>query len=130
MFYIFPYTTTNADTPSAPHKIEMELSAGIIHQVDVLFQKDCAHKVKVQIFQGLNQLWPSNTDESMKGDATVVSFREFHELKGSVNTLHALVWQTEADVLKEAIIQIGILPKNIIQPLSFDELVHAAAGLS
>ena len=130
MFYVFPYTVTADDLVTAKHRVEMILSAGVIHQVDVLFEKDAAHKVNVQIYQGGHQLWPSNPGVSLKGDATVISFREYHELKGSVNELHALFWTTDAEVLKEVIIQIGILPKRVIQPLSFDELLSAAAGLT
>jgi len=129
MFYAFPYTVTANDLVTAPHREEMILTAGIIHQVDVLFQKDCAHKINVQIFHGLHQLWPTNTGQSLKGDAIAISFREFYELKGTRNELHALFWTTDTGVLYEVVVQIGVLPKSVIQPLSFDELVHAAAGL-
>lgn len=129
MFYAYSHTTTNSDTAADPKLLTLQVAAGIIHQVDVLFQKDAAHKVMVQIFDGGSQIWPSNPGGALKGDATVVSFREFYEMKGAVNTLVAKIWQTEADVLKEVIIQIGVLPKHIIQPLSFDELLHAAAGI-
>lgn len=129
MFYAFPYTVTASDIVTAKYQLEMPLTAGIIHQVDVLFQKDAAHEVNVQIFHAGLQLWPSNRGESLKGDATVISFREFYELDSAVNDLHAFFWTTDTSVLKEVIIQIGILPKKIIQPLSFDELVSSLAGL-
>ena len=129
MFYVFPYTTLSGDIVSAKHREDMILSSGIIHQVDVLFQKDCVHLVNVQIYHGGHQLWPTNSGESLKGDATVISFREFYELKGASNDLHALIWWADTETLKEVIIQIGILPKKIIQPLSFDELTAALAGL-
>lgn len=128
MFYAFPYPVTIDDIDTAKKKIDMPLSAGVIHQVDILFQKDSAHKINVQIFHGGHQLWPTNPDKSIKADATVVSFREFYELKKSLNDLHYLVWTTDTNVLKEVVVQIGILPKRIIQPLSFDELLAAAAG--
>lgn len=124
MFYSFPYTVTSSDIVTAKYKMAIPLSAGVIHQVDVLFQKDCAHKINVQIFHGSFQLWPSNRGTSLRGDATVISFREFYELHGSMNDLHALFWTTDTGVLYEVIIQIGILPKKIIQPLSFDDLLE------
>ena len=129
MFYAFAHTVTADDLVTAKKKLDMILTAGIIHQVDVLFQKDCAHKINVQIFKGGHQLWPTNPGGSLKGDAIAISFREFFELKGASNELHALIWTTDAEVLAEVVIQIGMLPKSVIQPLSFDELVHAAAGL-
>ncbi len=129
MFYSFPYTTVSGDIVSLPHREDMTLTAGIIHQVDVLFQKDAAHLINVQIYHGGHQLWPTNPGSSLKGDATIISFREFYELKGAVNDLHALIWWEDTQTLKEIIIQFGILPKEIIQPLSFEELVTSVAGL-
>ena len=124
MFYTFPYTVDAGDIVTAKYQLNMPLAAGIIHQVDILFQKDCAHKINIQIFHGSYQLWPSNRGESLRGDATVISFREFYELKSAFNSLHAYFWTTDTDVLYEAIINIGILPRKIIQPLSFDDLLE------
>ena len=124
MFYAFPYTVTSSDTADDPYRLAMPLTAGVIHQVDVLFQKDCAHKIHVQIFHGGLQLWPSNRGGSLRGDATVISFREFYEIPGPLNDLEAFVWTTDTGVLYEIIIQIGILPKKIVQPLSFEALLE------
>jgi len=129
MFYTFAYPLTIDDKLATPKRIDMELTAGIIHQVDVIFQKDCAHLIMVQIFKGSHQLWPSNPGAALRGDATVISFREYVELKGADNTLHALLWTTGAFPLKEVVIQFGVLPKSVVMPLSFDELVKAVAGL-
>jgi len=129
MFSAYSYTPSAADTEASPHEIELELTAGVIHQVDVLFQSGCAHKVFVQIFDGSLQVWPSNRGEKMRGDATVVSFREFYELSPGHNRLVAKIWTTLTTTFYEVIIQVGVLPKAILQPLSFNELLRAAAGL-
>lgn len=129
MFYAFSHTIEAGDIAASPKKLDMVLTAGIIHQVDILFQKDCAHNVNVQIFHGGSQIWPSNPGGSFKGDATVISFREFHPLVGARNDLHALIWWENTETLKEVVIQVGLLHKNVIQPLSFDELMKAAAGI-
>ena len=129
MFHVFAYTLTASDLVDDPHKMDMDLSAGVIHQVDILFQKDCAHKINVQIWKGGHQLWPSNRGASLKGDSTIISFREFLELRGAVNDLHALIWTTDDTVLKEVIIQVGMLPREIIQPISFNQLVDTIMAL-
>jgi len=129
MFYAYSYTPSAADTPANPHEIELELTTGVVHQVDLLFQSGCAHKVFVQIFDGSHQIWPSNRGEKIRGDATVVSFREFFNLSPGHNKLTAKIWTTLTTTFYEVIIQIGVLPKAILQPLSFDELVRAAAGI-
>lgn len=127
-FYVFPHTVVTADTEASPHKEIIKLTAGVIHQVDVIFQDGSDHKAHVQIFHGGHQLWPSNRGKTMKGNATVVSFREFYELEPGESLLTGKIWGDGTD-LAEVLIQIGLLPKRILQPLSFDELLSAASGM-
>jgi len=129
MFYTFSYTPDADDTAADPHKLEMQMGAGIIHQVDVLFQNGCGHEEFVQIFNDNLQLWPSNRGEKLRGNATVISFREFLELTPGNAKLTAHISTTLTEQFKEIIINIGLLPKRIIQPLSFEELLAAAAGV-
>jgi len=129
MFYAFAYTPEAANTEANPHELKMRLTAGVIHQVDVLFQSGCNHEELVRINDGNFQLWPLNRGGALRGNATVVSFREFYELQPGNTILTAKIWTTLAADFKEIIIQIGLLPKRVIQPLSFDELLAAATGL-
>jgi len=129
MFYTFSHTPVITNTAVNPYKMEMQLTAGVIHQVDVLFQNGCGHEEFVQIFNDNVQLWPSNRGEKLRGNATVISFREFYELSPGNSVLTAKIWTTLPDGFKEVIINIGLLPKRIIQPLSFEELLSAAAGI-
>jgi len=129
MFYVFSKTPTSGRDKSNPHTIDMKLTGGVIHQVDVLFQNGCLHQEFVQIFKGGQQLWPSNRGEYLRGNATVVSFREFLPLGPGDNLLTAEISTDLTEDIVEVIIQIGVLPKKVIQPLSFDELLAAATGL-
>src|SRR4030042_3597782 len=92
MFYAYAHTILTTNIAATPKRIEMELAAGIIHQVDILFEDGCNHKAGVQIWKGGHQLWPSNRGSYLTGNATVVSFREFEEMKKGQNELYALVW--------------------------------------
>jgi len=129
MFYTFSHTVTTANIITAKKELDLRMSAGVIHQVDVLFQDGCDHEVNVQIFQANFQLWPSNRGATMKGNATVISFREFMELEPGGSELTAYIWGDGVVTGKEVVIQIGLLPKRILQPLSFDELLSAAVGI-
>jgi hypothetical protein len=126
MFYSFDYAPGDSDTASSPYVLDLRLTAGVIHQIDVLFQSGCTHKVFVQIWDGNTQIWPSNRGGKLKGDATVISFREFYELIPGNTILKAKVWTTLSSNTKEIVINIGVLPKEILQPLSFKELIAAA----
>lgn len=130
MFYVFTCTPSENTTEAAPDEFPLQLTAGIIHQVDVLFQDGCNHAEFIQVFDSNFQVWPSNRGEELRGNATVVSFREFYELAPGDNILTAKTWTTLATAdIKELVIQIGLLPKRIIQPMGFDELLAAAAGI-
>ena len=129
MFYTFSWTPLITNTAANPKKLTMDLTAGVIHQVDVLFQNGCNHKEFVQIFHGSFQLWPSNRGEKLRGNATVISFREFYELKPGSVDLTAVFWTTLLEEFKEITISIGLLDKKVLQPLSFEELLAAAVGV-
>ena len=129
MFYALNLVPTSSWVDGTVYELELKLQAGVIHQVDVLFQVDCDHLQFVQIFHGGHQLWPSNRGANLRGNATVISFREFYELQPGDPPLTARFWSTGASAWAEIIVQIGLLPKRIIQPLSFDELLSAAQGI-
>lgn len=128
MFYSFKHTVTTGDVAATKKELSLELAAGVIHQVDILFQDGCNHKANVQIYQGNFQLWPSNRGTAMVGNATVISFREFVELHPSGSYLSAYVWGDGTITGVDVIINIGLLPKRVLQPLSFEELLKAATG--
>jgi len=129
MFYVFDYAITTSDVEASKKRLELDLTAGVVHQVDVLFQDGCNHQAHVQIFQGSFQCWPSNRGKSFRGNATAVSFREFYELTPGGADLYALIWGDGTIEDVEVIIQIGLLPRRIIQPMSFESLLAAAAGM-
>jgi len=129
MFYVFNQTITTLDDKHKKLRLDLDLSAGVIHQVDVLFQDGCKHQAHVQIFQGNLQLWPSNRGNTLRGNATVISFREFFEVSFGLSDLHAMIWGDGTIDAVEVVIQVGLLPKRVIQPMSFEELLAAASGV-
>ena len=129
MFYAFNQTITTSDDSDAKIRLDLDLSAGVIHQVDVLFQDGCNHEAHVQIFQGNLQLWPSNRGNTLRGNATVISFREFFEVSSGLSDLHAMIWGDGTIDAVEVVIQIGLLSKRVLQPMSFEELLSAASGV-
>jgi len=129
MFYVFSKTPDSGRDKTNPHSLNMKLTGGVVHQVDVLFQDGCLHQEYVQIFKGGQQLWPTNRGEYLRGNATVVSFREFLTLEPGDNLLVAKISTDLTENIVEVIIQIGVLPRKLVQPLSFDELLAAATGL-
>jgi len=125
MFYSFPIVVAAGNTAANKAEIDMSMAAGVIHQVDILFPDDCDHNIRVQIFDANFQLWPSNRDAAIRGDATVVSFRDFYGMKSANNTLRGLAWWEDVETAQTIFIQIGVLPRAVLQPFSLAELLRA-----
>ena len=125
MFYVFPIVVAAENVEANKSTIDMSMSSGIIHQVDILFPDTADHDIRVQIFDASFQLWPSNRDAAVRGDAAVISFRDFYEMRGDNNVLKGVAWLTNAAKAGTIWIQIGVLPRSVLQPFSLAELLRA-----
>jgi len=125
MFYSWPITISAGNTAANKSKIDMPMSSGVIHQVDILFPDDCDHNIRVQVFDASFQLWPSNRNATIRGDATVISFRDFYELRPENNSLTGLAWWEDTSTAQTIWIQVGVLPRAVLQPFSLAQLLRA-----
>jgi hypothetical protein len=125
MFYSWPITIVAGNTSGNKAKITMPMSAGVIHQVDILFPDNADHNIRVQVFDADFQLWPSNREGSIRGDASVISFRDFYEMKSANNRLTGYAWWEDTETETTIWIQIGVLQRAILQPFSLAELLRA-----
>ena len=125
MFYSWPIVVGATNTESNKAEIDMPMSSGIIHQVDIMFPDTADHDIRVQIFDASFQLWPSNHGGTVRGDAAVISFRDFYEMTVNNNILKGYAWLTDAAKAGTIWIQIGVLPRSILQPFSLAELLRA-----
>ena len=125
MFYSWPIVVAADNLVTKKATIDMPMSSGIIHQVDIMFPDTCDHDIRVQIFDASFQLWPSNRGGTVRGDAAVVSFRDFYEMRGDNNTLTGVAWLSVAGKASTIWIHIGVLPRDVLQPFSLAELLRA-----
>jgi len=125
MFYSWPITVAAGNTADKKQEIRMPMAAGVIHQVDILFPDDCDHNIRVQVFDANFQIWPSNRGATIRGDATVISFRDFYDMKASRNILTGFAWWEDTQTEQTIWIQIGVLPRAVLQPFSLAELLRA-----
>ena len=131
MFYSKNITVTHGTyaTEATALETELELSAGVIHQVDILFPVNSNREVYVKILQASYQLIPTNRDDSIRANNTVISTREFYELIPGSNILTVKAWNVHASDDFMISVNIGVLPRRILQPFSFKELLAAALGM-
>ena len=70
---------TTITTPKGPlgftylHSV-LKVIKGLVYKVEVAFPPGCANLLKVRIFDGGHQNWPSNNNESFHTDGFVISF--------------------------------------------------------
>jgi len=129
MLYVYRHAVQDSETKASPREDDIHLTEGVIHQVDIMFQSGCDHDIHIQIWHANQQIWPTNRGESLVGDATIISFREFHPVAPGNQVLTIKSWSGGTVDDKYIEIHLGLLPKKIIQPLSFEELLIAAAGI-
>lgn len=125
MFYTYDIEAPSSTGVGTEKSIEMEMSAGVIHQVDVLFPDTADHEIAVQISQGNLQLWPSNRGSTIRGDASAISFRDFFTMTSANNILTAKAWRLVTGDAVTIFVHMGVLPLSILQPFSLAELLRA-----
>lgn len=125
MFYSFDVTAPISVGVGTKKEVDMPMSSGIIHQIDIMFPDTANHEIAVQIWDASYQLWPSNRNAVIRGDAAVVSFRDFYEMRSENNVLTAKAWRLVTGAAVTVFVQIGVLPRDILQPFSLAELLRA-----
>jgi len=125
MFYSWPIIIAAGNDADDKAKISMPMSAGVIHQVDILFPDDADHNIRVQVFDANFQLWPSNREGAIRGDATVISFRDYYHMRTANNKLTGYAWWEDTETATTIWIQVGVLPQAVLQPFSLAELLRA-----
>ena len=129
MFYSKNITVSAGTTEATAEETVLELAAGVIHQIDILFPVNANREVYVKILQATYQLMPTNRDDSIRANNTIISTREFFELEQGANVLTVKAWNVHAADDFMISVNIGILPRRILQPFSFKELLAAALGM-
>lgn len=129
MFYSFNITVSADTTEDTAEETELELQAGTIHQIDMLFPLNSNRDIYLKILHGGHQVIPTNHESAIRADNTIISTREFYKLIPGGNILVAKAWNTHATSDFMFSLNIGILPTKILQPFSFDELLKAALGM-
>lgn len=115
MIYSFAIST-DANTAKADEKItKLKLTAGIIHQLDIVFPAGCAGLAYIALFHGLHQVWPTNPDEYFHTDGETLSFKEFFQLPTEPYVIEAKTYNLDDTYNHAIIIRLGMLKQSEIQ---------------
>lgn len=109
-----PANTAEADAVSQ----DLKLTKGVIHRVEVDFPIGTRGLVHVKIFRGANQVWPDNPDGDIATDGHPRAWDEHYEVSDQPTTFTAKGWSTADTYDYDIRIAIGMLPKEVMSPLS------------
>lgn len=128
MFFSFNVSVTAGTTEATLEETTLEISAGIIHQIDLVFPTNSNREIYLRLFAGAYQLIPVNITGTVRANNTIISTREFYKIDDWNNTLTLKAWNVHATDDFVVGINIGVLPRRILQPFSFEELLKVALG--
>ncbi len=109
MIYSFAVSIPANTSKDNKQKTVLELTAGVIHQVEIVFPIGCAGFAFASIASGVNQVWPTNPGEYFNGDNESISFKEFYSLKIEPYHLDILSYNLDDTYDHTVIIRLGIL---------------------
>jgi hypothetical protein len=117
MIYSFAVSTPANTLEANRRKTPLKLTAGIIHQLDIVFPTGCAGFLYVALNNGLHQLWPTDNGEYFHTDGETISFKEFYKLNEAPFVLDVFTYNIDDTYAHSAIIRLGILQQSEIQGL-------------
>lgn len=95
MFFTFPITIF-ANTPStAKLKTILPLTRGIITRINVEFPAGHVGLTHIGINRGLNQVWPTNPDATLKSSNETIVWEEDYSLDLEPFQLEAYAWNED-----------------------------------
>lgn len=109
MFYDFAIKVKKGTREDDPEEVELNLTHGIIHRVEVEFYPGPRRYVFVRILHHRHQLWPTNIDSAFCSDAYTIAFDEYEELKEAPYNLTVIAYSPAADYDHVVVVRIGIL---------------------
>jgi len=115
MIYSFAITTLNRTPKEDKQETKLELTKGIIHQVDFMFPAGCAGLAHIVIYRGANQIWPTNAIESFHTDDETITFSEYYRVETDPYMLSAYTWNLDRSYGHTIFFRVGILQESEIR---------------
>lgn len=116
MKYIKTISTPITTYATKPMTTKLKVWKGVIHEIEVEIPPGHAGLTKLQIFVGGHIIFPTNEDDYITGNGSVVKGRFFIELGKGTNVIDIKTWNTDETISHKHIVRIGVLPKGILMP--------------
>lgn len=126
MFYNEHITIPAGTAESEATQTTFKGTIGVISRVSIFFPPGCVGLVKVRIYQGGVQLYPTANGQYFSGDGSGVNFLDNFEILDDSIPLRIETWNEDDNNDHEVIVGVSILPKEFVIPLlAFREIADS-----
>ena len=113
MFYVQEITIP-ANTPEAAAlTFDYRIANGVIHRVELEFEKWCANLLHVQIFRFGQKIYPLTPLASFSADGETISFNDYFEVFETPYKLWVRAWNDDDFFPWSCRIRVGVYPEGV-----------------
>lgn len=116
MYYDFSFTIPANTAKASPEELDVKLTHGIIHRLEIGFPRGCAGLAHFVILEGLHQRWPTNPQGSFNTDGYTIAFNEHLKFTHEPYILTLSGWNLDDTYDHTLEVRIGILPSEVLIP--------------
>lgn len=114
MFYDVSFTIPANTTKAAPTELDVKLTHGVVHRVEIGFPSGCAGLAHLQIRNALNQVWPTNPEGDFNTDDYTIPIDDYYELFEEPYILTLVGWNLDDTYSHTLEVRLGILPPEVL----------------
>jgi hypothetical protein len=118
MFYNFAITVPAGTTASKPVMQTLKLTKGVIHRVEIGFPAGCRGYVYLVLNTNGHQLYPTDPEGAFNAEGYTIPINDYFPLDADPYSLKAIAWSPDAIYDHIITVRIGILPEEILSPLT------------
>jgi len=116
MYYDFSFTIPANTLKKSPTELEVKLTSGVIHRVEIGFPSGCAGLVNLAIRKGLHQVWPTNPDGAFNTNDYTITINEFYPLTTAPYKLTLQGWSLDDTYPHTIEVRFALLPPEVLYP--------------
>jgi len=113
VFYAFAVTVPPNTPEASAIWVRAPVCHGVIHRVEIEFEKWCANLLHVRIYRFEYQIWPSGPAQAFASDGETLSWNDYFEMFESPYSLKIAAWNTDDTFEWTARVRFGIIPRDI-----------------
>ena len=117
MFTNFEVTIPANTTEAEPKLQTLQISRGVVHQLEVNFPAGCRGYVYLALYHHDKLVWPSNLKAAFRGEGYTIPIKEYFKVSEPPYTLVAYGWSPGSTYDHTITVRVGVLKEIDLEPL-------------